>query len=335
MASISACNILFVQLGNQIPPCLFTTIRQAEYFNPLSDIYLLVDGEAFEAIHEQRLNRIHIVNMADIAKTDEHLTFLKVNKIKASISKGFWKAALERFFYIMDFIKANDLKDCFHLENDCMLYLDLNELVPIFKILEAPIAAPFQSVVSCVPCFVYIKDQYNLYPFAKHCIEEMKRYRGRQPHLDLNDMRLLASFYSKYGNSKVTPLPILMPEYENLYSKRESIIVADNQTTLGFLSTNTSLFSHYLFDAAALGIFFNGHDRKYFSNNGPGTIHYRSLFDPSLFSYRWGVDEKNRKIPLLFFEGKEYRIVNIHFHSKKPQGYISYEDWQNNSIFSH
>jgi hypothetical protein len=139
-------------------------------------------------------------------------------------------------------------------------------------------------------------------------------------------MQTLASFYRKFGAAYMTPLPILMPEYH--YPKRVSTFEPDNETSLDFLSTNASLFPGYIFDAAALGVFANGNDRRYFPERGAGIIHYRSLFDPGHFSFFWGSDLQNHRVPFLSFKEKTYRIVNMHFHSKLPEGHTSYGENQ-------
>ena len=113
-----------------------------------------------------------------------------------------------------------------------------------------------------------------------------------------------------------------MQEYDR--RPRKSTVFADNFTPLAFLSQNAPLFPSYIFDAATLGIFLEGNDEAVFPLRGPGTIHYRSIFDPRLFSFFWGEDLKGRVVPYLSFKGKEYRIVNLHFHSKRPDGYTSF-----------
>jgi hypothetical protein len=322
-------SIVFVHLGDNVLPCIFTTMQQARYLNCDSDIYLLTDSRAYNAFsinHMDRLieERIHLINMEWVPTTEEHLTFRAINKIDVSLFNGFWSYALERFFYLFDFIKHRDLKNVVHLESDSMLYVDLKELLSLFEKSGTQIAAPFQSTVGCIPCFVFIKDTHSFTPLIEHILSEIKAYAGPRAHIDVNDMQTLASFYWKCGASHMTPLPTLMAEYSQYHSKRKSNFEPDNVTPLDFLSMNAPLFPGYLFDAAALGVFANGNDRRYFPKNGPGIIHYRSIFDPGHFSFYWGKDEKNRDVPYLSFKGKNYRIVNMHFHSKMPEGYTSY-----------
>lgn len=263
--------------------------------------------------------------MEQIPNTKEHLMFSKINTIDPDISEGLWLYSLERFFYLFDFIRYRNLKETIHLESDSMLYIDLDELMPHLQTANIQLAAPFQSYVGCIPCFVFIKDESGYLPLLNHILSEIKNSKTPSPNIGINDMQILASFYQKLGASHMTPLPTLMPEYSKYHTKRRSLFQKDNTTPLDFLSLNESLFPGYLFDAAALGIFVNGNDRKYFPHNGPKTIHYRSLFDPGFFLFFWDFDSQKRKVPYLSFKGKSYRIINMHFHSKMLDGHTSYK----------
>ena len=325
-------NVIFVHLGNNIPSCIFTAMKQARYLNQDCDIYLLTDKSAYNSFSFNQdffsQENISLVAMDKLPIADEHITFREVNKIDATLSDGFWVYTLERFFYLFDFIKNKNLENIVHLESDSMLYIDLEELLPLEKMSDLQIAAPFQSTVACIPCFVFIKDQKSLLPLITHILFEMENYKGFNHHIGVGDMKTLASFYQKFGASHMTPLPTLMPEYSKYHQKRKSFFNQDNKTPLSFLSLHASSFPDCLFDAAGLGIFVNGNDRKYFPNNGATTIHYRSLFDPSVFFFFWGVDSQGRKVPYLSFKEKKSRIINMHFHSKMLDGYTSYGENQ-------
>jgi hypothetical protein len=304
-----AYNIIFVHLGNTPPPCIFTTMKQARCFNENSDIYLLTDKNGYDFftefseafLHEEQIT---LINSDLIPTTPEHKTFHSVNKIEPSIYDGFWFYTSERFFVLFDFIQDRNLTDIVHLENDSMLYVDLDEL----NLTNLQLAAPFQSLKGCIPCFVFIKDREILSLLIRHILSEMATFQGTKAHIRLNDMQTLASFYVKFGDTYMTPLPTLIPEYSKYYSKRKSRFAPDNSTRLSFLSMNASLFPEYIFDAAGLGIFLNGNDRKRSPHSGPGTIHSRSLFDPSVFSFFWKPDTMKRVVPYLSFKGKELGV---------------------------
>lgn len=314
---LCVCSIIFVHLGDVVPRCLPTTLKQAQFFNRDSSIYLLTNNKTLKSLCEENIT---VVDVDEIPKTDEHRTFEEVNQIDPAITHGLWAYALERFFTLHDFIKERNLENVFHLENDTMLYVDVNEMLPLFTHMR--LAAPFQSLVGCIPCLVYIKDQDSLTFLIDHVLSEMKDYDGLKPHLQVNDMQLLASLYTQFGEEYLFPLPTLMPEYKS--PKRRSVFGQDNRTPLRFLSLYADRFLGYLFDAAGLGIYLNGNDGQEITGRGPGTIHSRCLFNPGFFSYSWANDDQGRKIPYLSFKGNSYRIVNLHFHSKMPDDYRSF-----------
>lgn len=314
--------LVFVHLGKNIPECLFASLKQAHYFNQDSEIYLLTDQKKAFYFDE----KITVIDTALIPITEEHRTFQKINKMDPSISDGLWAYASERFFVLYDFIKERSLIELVHLESDCMLYMDLDELMPFFKGLR--MAAPFQSLFGCIPCFVYIQDSQSLSLLLNHILSEIECYQGVRPHIYLNDMQTLASFYRKFGAAWMFPLPTLMPEYARKFPRRKSHFAQDNSTHLRFLSMNASFFTGYIFDAAGLAIYINGNDQRHTPGHGPATIHSRCLFNPGHFSYLWGKDSKGRAVPYLFFEGKSYQIVNLHFHSKMVEEYTSFKDFR-------
>ncbi len=124
-----ASSLIFVHLGKPIPSCILTTIKQARYLNPDSELYLLLDDETYSIFKNTKLDfinkeRISLINIYLIPKSSEHLEFCEVNKLPASLEKGFWIYARQRFFTLYDFIKAQGLTDILHLESiPCFLFI--------------------------------------------------------------------------------------------------------------------------------------------------------------------------------------------------------------------
>ena len=328
-------HIAFVHLGKNVPDCLFTTIKQARYMNPDCDLFLLMDQAGCEMLKSSQRGflgdqRVSLINVSEIPQTEEHIKFKAINKIDFALTNGLWGFALERFFYLFDFIRDKNLENVFHFETDTMLYVNLDEILPMFKANEIEVGSTFESLVACVPCFVYIRDAIAIYPLMHHILHQTEMYTGEVPHIELGDMRMLASFFTQFGKEYMTSLPVLPKGYAERFPKRKSSYPLDNDTPLEFLEENLEKFSGYLFDAATLGIFAGGNDPRYFAKTGPGVIHHRSLFDPGKMKLFWDKDPQGRPVPFCKFQGNRYRIVNLHFHSKHPESYTSYEKRRKN-----
>ncbi len=327
---IASPSLVFVHLGGNVPSCIFTIIKQSRALNPESALYLLTDSSNYRALYEREgkflsQEQVVLINGDRLPETWQHREFKKLVTVDFSDSNAYLFYTLQRFFYLFDFIKDRNLQDVVHLENDTMLYVDLQELMPFFMEANVHLATPFLSKAAAVPCFVFIKDGKSLSHYIEHVIDETKSYKGPKPYIGISDMKTLASFYREFGDSYITPLPTLMSMYGKHHPKRKSRFPQDNATPLDFLSQKEDLFPGFLFDAAALGVFANGNDRKDAPKNGPGTIHFRSLFDPHNFSFSWKQQAQGKDVPYLSFKETEYRIVNMHVHSKDAKGLTSYD----------
>jgi hypothetical protein len=326
--ALSNYSLVFIHIGKNFPDCSYTTLKQARFMNEQVDIYFLVDHKNYSQLSEKsaefiRENKIHLVDLSLLPVTAKHRLFRQISPFDQSFKGGFWNHVTERFFYVYDFLEKTQLKNIIHLETDVMLYVDIEELLPSFLQSGAELAGTFQWTTECVPGLVFIRHLSIWEKYIDHILEELSFYRGTDPNRDLNDMRTLASFKKKV-DSEFINLPIVMPEY-SLYFAPRMIQGSHGNTSLDFLSKNEILFSGYLFDAAAFGIYANGYDRTVYPEGKPGDIHWKSLFDPSKMVFFWGEDSKKRNVPYVLFAEKSYRIVNLHFHSKHPEDFTSYQ----------
>ncbi len=320
-------NFIFVHVGENIPACSYITLRQARFMNEEAAIYFLLDPKNYaKSVEEKgeffRENQVILVDLSKIPKTQKHRRFEEISPFDKTYKGGFWNHTTERFFHLHDFLEKVPLKNVIHMETDVMLYVDMKELLPFFLRSKAELAGTFQWTTECVPGFVFIQHPKIWDRFIDHLIEKLESYRGGDPQTDLNDMRTLASFKTNEDTSFIQ-LPVLMPEYGLCYEKRE--IKGDRaNTSLEFLSNRADLFPGYLFDAAAFGIYANGYDKTVYPQGRKGDIHWKSLFDPSKLNFFWGEDGQGRPVPYVSLMGTSYRLANLHFHSKHPEGFTSF-----------
>jgi len=204
-----------------------------------------------------------------------------------------------------------NLKNVFHLEYDNMLYVDLQELLPIFVDKYKGIAATFDNDKRCIPGFIYIRNQEVMSRLA-----DFFAYYAKKGY---NDMQMLAEFKNKYGENSIDYLPIITAEYakEHPLVSRKGNAAHKKKKFFQYID----LF-HSVFDAAALGQYLGGQD----PNNGscaPGFINESCVFNSSHLGYDWYNDDLNRKIPYIVYSNKKYRINNLHIHSKKLELFTS------------
>lgn len=320
-------SLAFVHIGNPIPSYLYTTLQQARFMNEDCNLYFFVNDAAYHALNRLQgeflsKNKISLINVSTLQETKEHKAFRKAGKFILSFREGFWNHVTERFFYIYDFMVASKVENLIQIETDVMLYANVSELMPALKQLDVNVGAPFEWKTRCIASFVFFKNQKAAKALVKHIVSEI-RLPNSNYEANLNDMCTLASFREKKGEKYMTPLPIVMPEYAQFYSQSH-VPYEHGGTTLEFLSKNYAPFSGYLFDAAALGIYVKGYDRRNGPNYSGGAIHPKSVFDPSKLHLFWGKDPKDKIVPYAEFKGKSYRVINLHFHSKLPEEYTSF-----------
>ena len=300
--------ILFVHLGNDLPTYLACATHQARLFNPQADIVVIADCQAIEqaSFDEFLPDKIRFIRCQDLWASDVHKAFVQ----KTSLDKGFWRKCTERFYYIEEFMRQCGIRDLFHLEYDNMLYVNLQELLPVFH--QYPnIAATFDNDNRCIPGFIYFAQDKAIKKLVTHITEMCQS--------GLNDMEVIASYRKRFGEEEIGTLPIIVPAYT-----KEQIL----RTPSGFSTASPEIYTaHFedfnsIFDAAALGQYLGGIDPR----NGksvPGFINESCVFNPALLQYEWILDEKGRRVPYMIYSGKEYRINNLHIHSKRLKDFES------------
>jgi hypothetical protein len=168
-------------------------------------------------------------------------------------------------------------------------------------------AATFDAPERCVPGFVYISQLAALSTFTEYAAkiaQSQSRY---------NDMSLLAGFYLEYGPQMIDNLPLITPGYP-----------LPLQNRLGCRPKNPEFYRRHfidfnsIFDAAAIGQFLGGVDPANSPNQSTiGFINETTIFDPSLYEYRWSKDGQGRRVPVIVERTGVYKINNLHIHSKQ------------------
>jgi hypothetical protein len=81
---------------------------------------------------------------------------------------------------------------------------------------------------------------------------------------------------------------------------------------------------HSIFDAAAIGQYLGGTD-PWHGHSNPGFINESCVFNPTNFKFLWKKDEQGRKIPIIEYQNQQWKINNLHIHSKNLSQFKSNE----------
>lgn len=302
--SASPLSIVFVHVGKKLPVYIGDALAQARLFNEDASIILIANRAALETLGERDLDKqIILVEIEKLTPTKDHMVFKQTSVLSDKPRDGYLRYATERFFYIHELMLEYELTNVFQLETDNMLYVNLEKLLHIFIQHYKGMGAIFDNPTRCIPSFIYFADAS-----AAHSLTHFLTVLAKTGK---NDMELLASYKNRYGPEVVDALPIISETY---------LVDHVSSSSLSY-SRHLELFQS-VFDGAALGQYLGGTN----VNNvplGPGFINETCIFNPSLLVHKWELDDRGRKVPFIVYKNEQYRVNNLHIHSKNLKNFSS------------
>lgn len=296
-------SVILVHVGNVFVDYINDSIEQIQKFNDCN-IYLVISKKHFDKIQ----SNVILVAIEDLKQGANHVAFLSTSERDSNFRDGFWKSVVERFYYIEDVILEYDLKNVFHFENDVMIYCDLKMILRTLIENKINMAAPFDNDSRCIPSFVYFN--------GNEVLSKLNKFMFEFPNY--NDMELIAMFNERYN--LIATLPVIPHNYDLELKSKSGLVVKDRSK----YNENFDKFKS-VFDAAAIGQYLGGVDSRNLKLNffvnffKPKTkfINESAVYDVSNFDYYWHTDEFERKVPYLKYKGINFKINNLHIHSKK------------------
>jgi len=329
----SMMNLVYIHIGDNLPNYIFDSIYQSLLLNQDTKIYVILQDELIESfqnvISEFNINTylkksIHIEMHIQcipltILKMPEDYTHL-INNLPDSTKQfrdAFWISTTARFFYIKSFMELFKLHNVYHIENDIMLYENLQD-IPVDKTKMYMVRDSYDRVI---PSILFIPDYSHLQKLTQHMLTKLKNSRKL-----MNDMQLLGSYtanhvdYFPFDFSNNTGYimdgaaigqymggvdPRNIPQFETK-SEREKAFISMNNPTIGFINETCT------FKPNSMSIFKKG-------------IHITNVNIPVKLFY--GQQENNDMIMLK-------QIVNLHIHSKQLYQFSSINDLKYGDLIS-
>src|SRR5262245_1985426 len=156
--SVSPANLLFVHIGRELPHWLIPTLHQARVFNSC-EIVLAAESKALAGANLSERLGVTAIALEELGVSEKHRMFRHTSPLDHTFRDGFWTHTSERFFVVESVMDKLRLQHVVHVENDVMLYCELDALVQQLAALYPGIAATFDNDMRCVPGIVYFPDQ--------------------------------------------------------------------------------------------------------------------------------------------------------------------------------
>lgn len=301
-------SLTYIHIGNDIPDYLYDSVYQSLLVSPNSKIYVILDDENIAKftgkVSNFNLNiytknvlyfelNIQCIPLSILSLPDDYTRLIKgLSPELKDFRSSFWIYTIARFFYIHSFMHLFKLSNTFHIENDIMLYEDLDSIVVDKNLTYMVRDSPDRVIAS----FMYLNAQ-ELEKILGFMIEKLSVDNN------LNDMQLLGSYISE----NVRYMPI------------------DFNTLSGYIY-DASAIGQYLggIDPRNIPGILPGEKR--FQNPTKGFINETCTFNPTTVKYfTKPITLDNITVPVnLLFCAKEDKdtidlkqVVNLHVHSKE------------------
>lgn len=286
------CPFILVHIGEKFPEYMNTCVKQIRLWNPTSKIYCITSE-----CHRGKLNLTDcsFVALSSIAVSPKRAFFNR-----RSALEGIWKVTTERFFVLEDFMRQYHYEECFHLENDNLIYFPMEYMLPTLRASSNGLSAPFLGKDELTFGVMYVK--------SLSALEQFTSYINCQRD-DKNDMKL--GYYFFLENRDITSF---LPTCSNECAIRD-----------GEVEYTTEGQEHFrnFWDAAAYGQYMGGTDPHY-HNYEPHYVNHNCSFLSDQFKYSWYVNPNGLRIPQLERHGNSWLLYNLHVHSKFLDSFASW-----------
>jgi hypothetical protein len=307
MASHKA-NIVYTLLGDNFyyQAYIKDSIRQARLFNPELPIYVIMKNESFPEMSAfQNDKNLKLVNYNDVLQSTlmaefHKVFFLKENWIPIDGNKQFMSLTMERIFVLCSYVEMENLTDIFHIENDNMIYTNLNDQLEMMRICNIGIGIPRITMEHAALSFAYFRNSSFLMNFSHFFLAFYKK--GPERLKSANDM-IFASIYLKENKNVMGCKVVVLPSWFL------------NPHELDDFCSSTKQF--LIYDAASIGQKFGG------THLSPGISFVdenRPFVQLKNATLEWrNCSSVNASCPFL----DNFKVINIHVHSKKLAAFSS------------
>lgn len=279
--------IVYVENGSLESDCICASIKQARVFNPNTPIYFITSYFQYKKLAEFFLDQdVFFVDREPLTRsslyrsikigyhcpTKKAATFEENNLLKSSVLK---------FILLYEFLKQIPLKNIFFMGQKNMLYVSLEEMLDLFFRADKVYLAHYN--LSCASTnFMLIKDLQIL----EKIFDELVNTSYRSLQTFLGNFSANKALYAE--ELSIAPKNFLSSKISKMYDLKRGID-----------------FKNILFDPGIHGSFI--------TNFAVGAeCEGKPYFTHEDFTYIWEEDHEGRKIPILIYGQKKYKLANLY-----------------------
>lgn len=278
-------NIILVSIGN-FQDYIIDNINQLLKLN-INNIYVITNSIFFDKFKMYN-NNITLVNVDDLQDSYNYADKTYLDK---NFRNGFWTLTSLRLFYIYAIMEKYNLTDCIHIENDVLLYYNIDVLTDKFD--KNYLYIPFDTFKRNIASIMYI-------PNSQIYKKVLDRYDNTR-----NDME-------NFANIKLTTGLIQnFPIFPSIFAtSSEELFVSENYNSFNLI-----------FDAAAIGQFLGGVDPRNIPGDSTGFINETCVIKYNKYNLIWEYND-NIKKPFIIINDMKIPIFNLHIHSKNLKKFM-------------
>lgn len=255
------------------------------------NIHVIIDPDFFDSMNEYK-SRINLVDSSKL-QTD----FDSKSTLDKQFRGGFWNNASKRLFILNEYMKQQGLKNVIHLENDVLLYSDMN------YDLDEKMYFTIDAEHRCIPGIMYIPN-HELFDRL------IKEYDYSK-----NDMDNLAIFYHR-NRDIVNTFPII-----------------DNSVEKSIYNDKFERFNS-IFDGAAIGQYLGGIDPRNIPGDTTGFVNETCVIKYNNYQFKW-LKKGGYYVPYILINDQLIQINNLHIHSKNLDQFSMETPIENRFISKH
>ena len=253
------------------------------------NIHVIIDNNFFDHMEKYK----HLVNLVDASKL--HTDFDNKSNLDKNFRNGFWHNASKRMFILNAYMKQHRIKNVIHLENDVLLYSDMN------YDFDEKMYITMDSTTRCIPGIMYIPN----HELFNKLIENYNYSK--------NDMENLGIFFNNNRNM-VHAFPI----------------IDDNGLEKTIYSEHFKKFNG-IFDGAAIGQYLGGVDPRNIPGDTCGFVNETCVIKYDKYKFKW-LKKGSHYLPHIEINNAMIPINNLHIHSKTLEKFSMNDPIENKFI---